>query len=111
LTGAVEPVSSSAAEFIMEGVAWPQQTLTQLEGDDWGAPTYPSYVVTNSHRLRHKPLREFTAEDLRFMLGQQISLPMLMAMAPDVLERAPFAAGDMYSGALLNTALRVDPKF
>ncbi len=94
----------------MEGVFWPEQTLTQLEGDDWGEPTYPSYVVTNSHRLRHKPLREFTAEDLRFMLGQQISLPVLMPMALDVLEADPFATGDMYPGALLCMALKVRPE-
>ena len=51
---------------MIEGVVWPEQTLPQLEDDDWGEPTYPSYVVTNSHQLRDKPLREFTAEDLRF---------------------------------------------
>lgn len=94
-----------------EGVAWPDQTLTQLEGEDWGEPTYPSYVVTNSHRLRYKPLREFTAEDLRFMLTQQISLSILMPMALDVLEADPFAGGDMYEGALLNMAVRVAPEF
>ena len=87
-------------------------TLTQLESDDWGKPSYTSYVVTNSHRLRNKPLREFTAEDLRFMLGQQISLPILVPMALDVLEfENPFAAGDMYHGALLNMALKVAPRF
>lgn len=96
---------------MVEGVVWPDRTLTQLEGEDWGEPTYPSYVVTNSHALRHKPLREFTAEDLRFMLTQQISLPTLMPMALDVLEADPFAGGDMYEGALLNMAVRVDPQF
>ena len=92
-------------------VAWLDRTLTQLEGEDWGKPTYPSYVVTNSHRLRYKALREFTAEDLRFMLGQQNRLPILMPMALDVLEADPFAGGDMYEGALLNSAVRVDPQF
>lgn len=96
---------------MVEGVVWPDQTLTQLEGEDWGEPTYPSYVVTNSHRLRHKPLREFTAEDLRFMLGQQNSLPILMPMALDVLEADPFFSGEMYEGDLLNMALRVDAQF
>jgi hypothetical protein len=95
----------------VESVAWPEMTLTQLEGEDWGAPTYDSYVVTNSHALRHKPLREFNAEDLRFMLTQQNSLPILMPMALDVLEADPFAGGDMYEGALLNMAVRVDPEF
>jgi hypothetical protein len=92
-------------------IAWPDQTLTQLESEDWGEPTYPSYVVTNSHRLRHKPLREFTAEDLRFMLGQKISLPILMPMALDVLEADPFASGNICYGALLCNAVRVDSQF
>lgn len=92
--------------------AWSDQTLTQLEAEDWGEPTYSSYVVTNGHRLRNKPLREFTAEDLRFMLGQQISLPILMPMALDLLElEDPFAGGDMSHGALLHNALKVDKQF
>jgi hypothetical protein len=92
-------------------LGWPDQTLDQLEAVDWGEPTYPSYVVTTSHRLRKKPLRDFSQEDLRFMLGQQISLSILMPMALDILEAEPWAAGDMYPGALLNMALRVDVKF
>jgi hypothetical protein len=92
-------------------VEWPDQTLDQLEGVDWGEPTFGSYVVTNSHRLRRKPLREFTPEDLRFMLGQQISLPILMPMALDVLEREPFVSSDLQPGALLRNALRVEPGF
>jgi contact-dependent growth inhibition (CDI) system CdiI-like immunity protein len=97
---------------VVEGVAWPEQTLTQLEGEDWGEPTFQSYVVTNSHRLRKKPLKDFTVEDLRFMVGQQISLPILMPMALDVLElESPFAGGDMYPGALLESVLKVDAQF
>jgi hypothetical protein len=97
---------------VVEGVVWPNETLTQLENDDWGEPNYPSYVVTNSHHLRNKPLREFTPEDLRFMLGQQISLPILIPMALDVLELVdPFAGGDMNQGTLLFNALKVDEKF
>lgn len=96
----------------MDDIAWPDQTLEQLEGEDWGEPAYPSCVVTNSHRLRKKPLREFTAEDLRFMLGQQISLPISMPMALDVLELVdPFAGGDMNQGTLLLNALKVDKQF
>jgi hypothetical protein len=97
---------------MVHDVVWPEQTLTQLEGEDWGTPTFQSYVVTNGHRLRKKPLKDFTAEDLRFMLGQQISLPIIMPMALDVLElENPFAGGDMYPGALLENALRVDARF
>jgi hypothetical protein len=98
--------------LVVEGVVWSEQTLTQIEGEDWGEPTYPSYVVKNSHRLRHKPLRAFTDEDLRFMIGQQNSLPILMPMALDVLEFVnPFAGGDMNPGTLLYCALTVDKVF
>lgn len=94
-----------------EGFDWPSLSLEQLERDVWGKPDYDSYLVSTCHRLRNKPLREFTVEDLRIMLGQQISLPILMPMAIEVLEQKPFAAGDYYRGDLLNNALRVDPKF
>ena len=96
----------------MSSTTWSNKTLEQLEGDNWGEPTYNSYAVTTSHRLRRKPLKEFTAEDLRFMLGQQISLPILMPMALDVLELVdPFAGGDMNHGTLLLNALCVDKQF
>jgi hypothetical protein len=97
---------------MIDGIVWPTQTLTELEGDDWGPPTYPSYVVTTCHKLRYKPLKDFTAEDLRLMLGQQISLPILMPMALDVLELVdPFAGGDMNRGTLLLHALTIDKSF
>jgi hypothetical protein len=98
----------------VDSFVWSDQTLTELESDDWCDPSYqyPTYFVTNVHRLRNKPLREFTAEDLRFMLGQQISLPILMPMALDVLElENPFAGGDMNHGTLLYCALTVDKRF
>lgn len=102
----------AVGEYDHPRAGWPAQTLTELEGKDWGETTYPSYVVTNSHALRYEPLRDFTAEDLRFMLGQQNSLPILMPMALDWLELVdPFAGGDMYQGALLNMALAIDPQF
>ena len=70
---------------MISGATWAAQTLTRLEGEDWREPTYDSRGVTHARRLRHKPLREFSAEDLRSLLGQRISLPMLMPMAVDVL--------------------------
>jgi hypothetical protein len=93
------------------GLNWPDQTPDHLEGVDWGEPTYPSYVVTNAHRLRKKPLREFTPKDLLFMLVQQICLQVLMPMALDVLEIDPCAGGDMSPGTLLFHAVGVDRQF
>jgi hypothetical protein len=89
------------------------RTLQDLEGDDWGEPEEgdDSHVVTTSHALRRKPLREFTAEDLRFMIGQQIGLQYLVPIALELLSRDPLASGHLYRGDLLLTVLRIDRAF
>ena len=87
------------------------KTMQQLEGSDWGEPTYDSHLVTECHRLRSVPLREFTAENLRIMIGQQIGLPYLIPLALELLRDDPFTAGDLYDGDLLATVLRADSRF
>ena len=79
----------------------PGKTLDQLEGVVWGEPTYDSHLVTTCHRLRTKPIDEFSVEDLRIMIGQQIGLPHLVPLAVAALERDPLAEGDDYPGDLL----------
>lgn len=80
-------------------------TLEQLEGVVWGKPTFDSYLVTTCHRLRTKPLDEFSVEDLRIMIGQEIGLPHLVPLAVAVLEREPVAEGDYYPGDLLASVI------
>jgi hypothetical protein len=87
------------------------KSLQQLEGRDWGEPTYDSHLVTECHRLRRIPLREFTAESLRIMIGQQIGLPYLIPLALELLRSDPFTAGDFYEGDLLAAVLRADSRF
>jgi hypothetical protein len=79
----------------------PGKTLDQLEGVIWGEPTFDSYLVTTCHRLRTKSVDEFSVEDLRIMIGQQIGLPHLVPLAVAALERDPLAEGDYYRGDLL----------
>jgi len=81
------------------------KTLEQLEGDDWGEPRFPSYVVTTCHRIRRKPLRELSIEELRLALGQQMGVRFLLPMAVERLQSDPLASGDMYQGALLQKVL------
>jgi hypothetical protein len=87
------------------------KTLQQLEDRDWGEPTYDSHLVIECHRLRRVPLREFTAENLRIMIGQQIGLPYLLPLALELLSGDPFTEGDYYRGDLLAVVLRVDAAF
>jgi len=88
-----------------------RQSLQQLEKSDWGEPTYHSSLVRTCHALRRKPLAEFTVEDLRIMIGQQISLPYLIPLALERLEVEPLAEGSYYPGDLLPAVLKVDQTF
>ena len=83
-------------------------TLEQIENDYWGPPEFSSHLVTTCHQLRQKPLCEFTAEDLRLMIGQSLSLPILVPLALDHLNGQPMAEGDFFPGDLLKNMLQLD---
>ena len=82
-------------------------TLQQLDGEDWGSAGGASHLVTTIHRLRRKPIGEFTVEDLRIMLGQRVSVQYLLPRALDLLAAAPLAEGDFYPGDLFQAVARV----
>lgn len=86
-------------------------TLEDLDGERWGAPTFPSHLVTECHRLRKVPLREFTVENLRIMIEQGLGLPYLLPLALEKLEENPFVQGDFFPGDLLLAVLRVKSEF
>jgi hypothetical protein len=87
------------------------QSLEELEKEDWGEPTFDSHLVKECHRLRRVPLKDYTIEDLRLMIGQNIGLNYLMPLAIEKLEQNPLAEGDYYAGDLLVNVLRVDSRF
>jgi hypothetical protein len=85
----------------------PLQTLEQLENEYWGEPTFDSYLVKEIHRLRPKPIGDFTIEDVRIALGQEIGVEHLAPLALERLEADPLAEGHMYPGDLLVSVLRL----
>src|SRR4029077_6353377 len=87
------------------------KSLQELEHADWGGPTYDSHLVTTIHRLRRVPLRQFSVEDLRIMIGQNIGLQYLIPLALEQLRRDSLAEGDYYPGDLLKMVLSADAKF
>ena len=83
-------------------------TIEQLERDVWpdSGPDDTS-LIRRCTELRRKPVAEFTVEDLRIMLGQQIGVSVLLPLAVQVLLRDPLAEGDYYPGDLLRNVLRL----
>jgi len=80
-------------------------TLTQLEEQDWGPPSFDSSLVQSVHRLRNVRLGDLTAGDVRLLIGQKISLPFLVPLALDILDSNPFIEGSYYPGDLLAALL------
>jgi len=87
------------------------KSLQELEGLDWGDPTFDSHLVIECHRLHRVPLCEFTVEDLRITIGQNIGLQYLVPLAIEQLSENPLAEGNYYPGDLLSNVLRADAAF
>ncbi|MFJ9783386.1 contact-dependent growth inhibition system immunity protein [Amycolatopsis sp. NPDC101161] len=85
-------------------------SLEQLEGQAWGGPPADATrLVRTAHELRRKPVGDLSAEDLRLLLLQRVSIELLVPLALDLLERDPLAEGDCYPGDLLVALLKVPP--
>jgi hypothetical protein len=89
------------------GAASPaERTLDELEGTAWPPPAVDTRLVSEAHRLRRVPLKEFRVEDLRLMIGQNVGAAFLVPRALDILSANPWAEGDCYAGDLLAAVLR-----
>ena len=88
-----------------------EESIEQIENEYWGEPTYDSYLVTTCYRLRKKPLKDFTVEDLRIMIGQNISLELLIPLAFERFKQNIMAEGDIFPGDLLQNVLRANESY
>jgi hypothetical protein len=90
---------------------WKSKTLETLENDYWGEAKYSSHLFTTCHKLRKKIINDFSIEDLRIMIGQNIGLEFLIPIALDKLTENILSEGDFYEGDLLLNVLRSDSSY
>lgn len=92
---------------------WKDKSIEQLEKSVWPNldSSDNSYLIRTCHLLRKKPLKEFTVEDLRILIGQNIGLTYTVEMAIEFLRDNILAEGDYYEGDLLNSVLTSDKTF
>jgi hypothetical protein len=83
--------------------------LEEIEGEAWSEPDYDSYLVRTCHQLRKKPLDQFTAEDFRILIGQNIGTLHLLPRVLPLLRETPLLEGDFYPGDVLSAICRLDP--
>jgi hypothetical protein len=84
-----------------------RKTLLQLERQ----PADPAPLSRECVRLRRVPLRDYTVEHLRVMIGLQVGLRYLIPLAVEQLSENPLAAGGFYPGDLLRAVLTIDPGY
>ena len=87
------------------------KSLQQLDGKDWGEPTYFSSLVVECHRLRRIRLNDFTIENLRIMISQKINLEYLIPIALEHLHSNPLVEGKYYPGDLLDAVVKTTDEF
>jgi hypothetical protein len=89
-----------------------RKSLQELEESHWGdGDSFSSHLVLTIHALRRKPLGDLTVEEIRLLIGQNMSLDYLMPLAIEHLQQDPFVAGDFYDGDLLTNMLNVEASF
>jgi hypothetical protein len=90
----------------------PRRTLEEPEGGDrWTESPNDTFLISRCVAQRRKPHGEFTTEDVRIMIGQNIGLRHLIPLALERLTRNMFVAGDFYRGDLSGVVLRADRAF
>lgn len=67
-----------------------------------------SDLVARCEALQDTPLQDYSIEDLRLLVGQQIGLPWLVPLALAHLSQNLFSEGDYYAGDLLASILRLE---
>lgn len=87
------------------------RSLEELENDKWGKPKFDSHLVQECHRLRAKPLKDLTNENIRILVGQKIGLKYIVPLALDILEVDLLASGDMFKGDLLANIFAIGSEF
>ncbi|MHA7102340.1 contact-dependent growth inhibition system immunity protein [Roseivirga pacifica] len=89
-----------------------QYSLDELEGGSWSHSRNDSTTLTTTCiNLRKKPLKDFTIEDLRIMVGQEIGLKYLVPISIQHLEVNPLVEGDYYPGDLLSSLLSINTDY
>jgi len=85
--------------------------LDVLDPPAWGPASQDATpVIKRCHELRTKPLRDFTIEDLRIMIAQQVALGRLVALSLDRLQPDSLVDDD-FPADLLAVLLQVDRVF
>ncbi len=76
-------------------------TLEELTNEIWEKPAYESGLTLRWYNLGKKPIDQFSAGDLRFMISENCFLEYMLPRAMEMLRNKPLICGYIYEGDLL----------
>lgn len=92
-----------------------KNSISQLEGSHWNIeiPTEDnsSYEEYNFHKLHNKKLKDYSLEDIYFMIGQDTGFIYLIPMALSALEKDAFLMAEDYPSDLFGRLLKTPIEF
>jgi hypothetical protein len=74
-------------------------------------PPGGSYLARTALQLRREPVGALTPEDLRLLIGQQISVNVLVPCALALLATDPMTEGDFGPGDLLAAVMKLPAEY
>jgi hypothetical protein len=98
----------------MKNEKYLEKSISELEGWKWTSsiPTSESsFVERTFYKLMNKKLKNYTPEDLRFMIGQDTGLEYFIPMALRILANNLFVETSFYPGSLLENILKVNTEY
>ena len=85
----------------LEKNIWP--SLSELDRQDT--------LIADCNDYRKIPLKNFTIENYRVLIGQDIGLEFLIPLAIEILKKDILAGGDCYPGDLLASIIRSEKDY
>ena len=88
-------------------------TLESLENDFWKEDPHSQTIglIEKCVRYRKIPIQNLTVEQVRMLIGQQISLDYLLPIAFEFLKEDILSHGDFYEGDLLESIFRANQNY
>ena len=88
-------------------------SLESLENDYWKEDPHSQTIglIEKCVRYRKIPIQNLTVEQVRMLIGQQISLDYLLPIAFEFLEDDILSHGDFYEGDLVESIFRTNQNY
>ena len=92
-----------------------KKSISQLEDWTWNTEIpikeNSSYEEYNFYVLHNKPIKDYSNEDLYFMIGQESGLKYFVPLAIKILSTDLFLQADDYPGDLLHRVLSLEKAY